>query len=280
MKTTTNTQQVGPSKSNTRYYSLREARSIDELASFLSKRYRIFRDSNLSAAVPENESGLDLDAYDATSYHLGLFAGRADGSEDLVGYVRIIGESTTPRTPWIHALAARSRGHVRDVENEREHVLPSFGYFPDVGDIYDSRRRNGETMVEASRLGIDPEARSSAAGRFLILGVTAIWYALGMGRVVFSCVPAHRKFYTPLGAQPVDGVCPRYVPEIGVVGMCLTMTRATMTPEARELIEPIAASFAIYGDVRSAPNPNQRPRRHREAEVAVRHSEDAASAVV
>jgi FixJ family two-component response regulator len=232
-------------------YSLfRESESAEELQELMRLRYAVFRlEPRLQAFVKENAAGIDLDAYDPNSRHLGLF--RIDSRESgCVGYIRIVTEHAENQAARVREIAAR-HPQAEDPLASEPRSLPFMAYWPDrdaVLSIVDEAARRGQSLTEASRLSVSPEFREKATVEFFLDAVVSGWLALGY-RIYFACCRvAHRRAWGPRGFGEVPGTTVHDLPGVGK-SCCLVLTRDAETTVVPPRLVEQAARYERTSDL-------------------------------
>ena len=195
---------------NTAHFCYREAHSEKELEALLRLRYQIYRNSKLAGFCPENDWGIDLDAWDACAIHFGLFRCEGD-AEEPVGYMRAIQEGETHHAGFIRSIAWRqSAALLEAVAKTPEVPFPAMSYFPGAtekfGPMLSEARLDGKKYGEASRLALREDCAN------LKLTLSLIEYAIainfienGFHRSVLTCSELHSRIYHRYGWRQVNG---------------------------------------------------------------------------
>lgn len=186
------------------YFSFREAETAAEMKSMLQLRYRGYLASRCAGFMQANPHGLDLDAYDLQARHFGLF--QYEGSQKtVVGYMRLAQDSVSPQLKEIWQLSMHYPDLINDINFSSEKPYPIMGHLHQtapVMDYYHHIKKQGETLVEASRMVIEADRRSSMGlSKFMIDSALSIglFSSQKYDHCILGCSPAHRRYYERFG---------------------------------------------------------------------------------
>src|SRR5713101_2026255 len=158
---------------NKHFFILRQPESINELKSLLLVRYSAYRQSRLHNYVTENEAGIDLDGYDLSSLHFGLFEHDWKTSRP-VGYMRVVTGERRLFHDDILEIAELVPQLIRQVSTIPGEPLPIFDgnpYKDLLRKFYEAEMCAGKKVVEPSRFSIDKSVRGREVSRFMVSAV-------------------------------------------------------------------------------------------------------------
>ncbi len=205
------------------HYEFREVTDTAGLEQLFRLRYRCFRGSKLAGLIANNDSELDIDSYDLRSRHFGLFECTGSG-ERLVGNHRHVYDCEQPAAEAIRALVAK-QPELRDrVLAVPEHPYPVLSYWPDKEPIYALHREacaRGETLIEASRLALDPSVESLAVVNFMFEATVASYQALGGTRALTVINSNRKRYYSRYGFTTASALPDRFIPSAQTEGSVL-----------------------------------------------------------
>lgn len=189
-------------------FAYREIRTEPELLEVLRLRYRVYRACRLHGFCPPNSEGIDVNCWDATARHFGLYRETASG-RTLIGCFRVVDESVTAHdlTEYVAASSAIAATAFR---SPPAYPLPMFSYSPECEAIEDDYRqwtRSGEHVVEVGRLCLLPEFRRLDLAR-LIAETTlghGFFGSYNVDRAVFTVDLHHARFYERYGFAEITG---------------------------------------------------------------------------
>lgn len=190
-----------------RQFIVREIKDVHEFEELFHLRYRVYRDSRLASFCPTTESEVDINAYDLTSRHLGLFV-RERGIERLVGCCRGVTGELSPYRKAIEDVATEFGINCKSLPGP-VHRYSCLEHLPDCDRLsryYAELQRHGHRILEASRLCIDEDARSLAVSRFFLECVFS-YFVLHLGYDTGICYVAasQQRFYESYGFTLIPG---------------------------------------------------------------------------
>ena len=149
------------STTSTKPRTLHAARltTTDELMAAFRLRAQVYRESNLAAFLNDEESGIDVDAFDEYSTHIGLFV-----DDELVGAMRVVHYENVVSGKKVHDLA---------LNETCEAALPMLKFSPyhsQLTQLAQQKSATGAEVVEASRFAILKPYQGLRAGKTLIEG--------------------------------------------------------------------------------------------------------------
>jgi N-acyl-L-homoserine lactone synthetase len=196
-------------KSNT-YYIYREAATKEELKALLHLRYRVYRESRLASFVDENTTQLDIDSFDTTSRHFGLFA-ISGNRNDPIGYMRVI-QHISQGNDLISEILTESDELREKVDRLLLAPFPSMTYCeaPQVLRTYVQRQQEkGRRVCEASRFLFKRSINSLKLAKFVIKASIAIYGpVLNYDRAIICCSRSHVPIYYRFGFEEMAGTVP------------------------------------------------------------------------
>jgi hypothetical protein len=232
-----------------RQFFVREITEVHEFEELFHLRYRAYRDSRLSSFCDATESEVDINVYDLTSRHLGLFT-RESGAERLVGCCRGV---TGRLSPWHESIRLASILHGVGLTN---HTMPSYSYpclvsLPqgaEIAKLLEQRASEGLQIVEASRLCVLPEIRSLEVTRFLVECMFAFFIPhLGLDIGVCYVARSQRRFYETFGFSRMPGFSDQYIAHAGLTFTPMCVTADNIAADKRPRIEQLARQFDLLG---------------------------------
>lgn len=241
-----------------------ELTTVDELRQASRLRFDVYA----SAAVGftgrslDRATGLDMDAFDLFSRHYGLFA-RREADEELVGTLRISGDSASPFADMLWEVA---RGHgslVARLSASRPAPIPmmaNLGKCDAFRSILRACTSGGEVIAEPGRLVVDPQLRTLAAragirlSHFVVQNALAVgWQGLKLSRVFLDCHPGLEAFYRDFGFQRVLEVPLVDSPEVGWPLIVMTSSPADVPSRLQGEVDSLAAQLSAQGHSVLAP---------------------------
>lgn len=239
-------------KSQTQHSQIifREARTLEELRELLHLRYHTYRASKSARFCPENDLELDIDEFDISARHYGLFM--ANDIERAIGYVRAVYPLGQFESKITRCLIAGLKRQPNCVSSSNRVVLPLMKYFPEVPALtalLSASRESTATLVEVSRLSLHQTTRSSKLARtFVACGFAAliseyIEYAL------LTCSPAQKRFYESFGCSQVEGTRDETLPDYNVKKSCLLGSAAGLPSPVREIVHALARQYRREGQI-------------------------------
>jgi hypothetical protein len=231
-------------------FDFRQARTVEELANLLRLRYRIYRRSKLKGFVKAHASKMDLDIYDCTSIHFGLF----DQDRQALGYLRLATRRPSPQNKELEEIVAMIPGIKEKISQSVPADFPMLSYFPDADVIKTLCCRLdglGDTTVEVSRLCIDPLHHSQRLAMHIALSAMSFGYFChGVDHALLTCSPCHKKVYETFGFSQVPGTA---VHELnGVPRCCLWGSKSGLPAALRSRLVKMAEEFEKTGGFRYA----------------------------
>lgn len=195
---------------NNTYYEFRAPKSIDEMKKLLQLRCKIYKDCRLVDFVDDNQSGYDLDAYDARAYQMGLFMHSDDGCK-LIGTHREIIDGVGPHAEWIEQIESELNIHLPNGIDFSDKPFPAFSYDSSAVDVleqfYSKAKDEHKTVGEASRYALDPSIRSLSLAKFLVEAIIAVFViAKSIKYGIMWVHLSHAPFYERYGFKKIDGI--------------------------------------------------------------------------
>ena len=240
------------------HFVFRELRDLDEVREQLALRYRIYRGADhVSAFVAPGSLALDVDAYDQRSRFFGLY--RHGGERPtLVGCLRVVGQDATSLGTEVPAIAASDDELVSRARGVPGYPLPLLEYAPErdvILALVEELLERGERVVEPSRLGLLPEARSGAGAQMRLAAqmiegsVAFFFFLLQVENAMLGCITPHRVFYRPFGFRTARGTHPQRWPVVEIDAVCLHGSQRTVPARAQERMSPQVERLRLTGVV-------------------------------
>ncbi len=161
--------------------TLRPITSRADMQAYHRFRYAIYADS-VQRGFLTNNSGMDIDEFDATALHLGWYKG-----DELVGCVRLL----------------------KPIAGAHPLHLFKFGIDADTAGILrtrlDEAARNGRPYREVSRICLAPHMRGLASTRQFVLSIIASAHRYGIDHCLFTCDAPHAPFWQRMGFRIAPG---------------------------------------------------------------------------
>ncbi|MBL8380234.1 MAG: GNAT family N-acetyltransferase [Burkholderiales bacterium] len=178
-------------------YTFRLITSEAELLQAFRFRYEVYQQSPaLRALLKQNPAGMDVDGYDAYSWHCGIFK-KTPAGDDMVGYLRVVVQRAFD---WIEALVSRTAQENGLTVPPRAAVYYHEKSFPNLEALVGEPLTEDGRFAEPGRFIILPQYRSTGLARFAIEGVMALGFAdpaLQVGLI--DCQKPHRIIYERVG---------------------------------------------------------------------------------
>ena len=228
----------------------------DDLYRHLQLRYEVYADHPyLRNVLPADTDGVDVDEYDARSWHFGLFVIDGVGRE-MVGTHRHVPAQPAPLQEVFVRLAERL-GLSRYVQQAPAHSIPTLGYWPEpqplqafVNQALDA----SEHLTETTRATVTERAHRVLGGpeAFMHLMESATAQSSLVRRddiVMTTCAPTHAAAYRRLlGMRLVPGTQGIPVPGLGEGTHYVLYGRAESLPAPmRRRCESLATRIARTG---------------------------------
>jgi GNAT superfamily N-acetyltransferase len=192
---------------------------------------------------------MDFDPYDVVSRIYGL-SGVHRGERELVGTIRIAGQSPGPTASAIEDLSSESVHWKRLLAETRLATLPLLDYLIDgdaVRRLCDAIVARGERVAEPGRFVVLPSHRAQRSvrhlARHLIECATALFFVLEIENAILTTFPEHRRLYQPLGFRDAEGTQERFHPTLNAVKACLHGTAEWIPAGMRERILALAGRY-------------------------------------
>lgn len=185
-------------------FVVREPRNLEELEALLRLRYSVFQKSELRFLLQENETGIDVDAWDKHAWHLGLYKQTSTNCQP-VGYMRFI-HNGPQRAHLVYALGRKYptvSGTIAKVPCQsypflgRSNSLQS----KDILERFESLAQG--KLAETSRLAMLESERSHQTCRFLLESGIAICNLEKGISMVFEVISHHAKCYEKYGFRTI-----------------------------------------------------------------------------
>jgi len=174
----------------------------DELEALLRVRYSAYRAIPDQCIVPYSLFGIDLDAYDLFSHHLGVFLTDGKGSEKAAGYIRLVTSAPGPQCPNLMDIASGRRELEEKLYSGRKCVLPSIGYFPVLVEFFSGIHSDIDSFVEPSRLSIHGNVSGIQVISLLVYGAISYGVLNGFDDAILSAQASHVLHYHRYGFKP------------------------------------------------------------------------------
>lgn len=227
----------------------REAGSRRELESLLRFRYRAYRQGPFAGLCPENVAGIDLDGYDLTARHFGLYRG-----DEPVAYNRLIVGHPVSTTQWIREIAHGDRMLETRIAHRSGVVFPTLEVVSPgdgVEAVLAERRAAGRVVVEASRLCVAPQCRDGSIVTRMTTAV-AVYCMTRHWDVLLSARPESRRYYRRFGFRTLGNMTDRYVSRWDAERCFLIGSDEWLEPRTRQLLEALAPEVCRAGGVLAA----------------------------
>lgn len=256
----------------------RELRTPAELAASFRLRYEAYCRTEGMRHFPslDHAHGLDVDAFDPISRHLGLFEHVA-GREVLRGSMRITlaprdsgaaGERALEALPeMVRSRAARAApaslpllSHIPQRDTVAPRILAAARAYP---------------VCEASRFALDPAlcAEGPCAATMLVEAALTAFLLCGRADEAYiACVPHHRRLYERYGFRIAQGVGTSRSESLGVDVVLLHARRQSVPLDRQPRLEAMARDFDRSGETAGC--------QHRFATSAKWHSPDVVDPAV
>lgn len=187
-------------------YTFREITVAQELERWLRLRYEIFTNSLNRPFVHENRHRIDLDQFDLSARHFGLWQGN-----QKIAYLRVV----HPKSNLVcRAAVCLKEGYpVAEIMQTAQPTAPfPFLSYPDVPKsywhYYKTAIGRGEQFLEGSRLIVQPEHRGLKLTQWLLTCVLSLYLTDRSSdcHTVVCCQATHRAFYEAYGFEPIGGI--------------------------------------------------------------------------
>jgi hypothetical protein len=228
------------------------------MEALLRLRHQVYRGCSLHGFLDPDADPAAADAFDARSYHLGVFPDSS--AEPPVGYARVVTTATSPQAVLLPATRRAEPTRPATVADPGQPLLPSLGYWrrSRLRQTVEEHRAAGSRVAEASRLAVAPHARHAAVSRGIMLGLLTLFWQLEIGLGVLTCRPEHCRTYERMGFAPMDsGDLP---PVQGVRIWSMALERSRLHPAWAARVDAVGADLAAGGGItlgRSTPLPRQ-----------------------
>ncbi len=220
----------------------RPAKSEAELEELLRLRYRVYDDSVLRGFISQTELGIDVDAFDLRSHHVGLFRG-----DQPIGYARLITLARGPQGNWVDAILRRTR---HDHSARPGMSLPVLAYAKSARETkiwIERRAKAGFRIAEAGRLSLRNEERSMRLMGFMGHALVGYWVASGFDIAIMGCRLAHSRYWESLGFR--GGPATQEAQFNGVSGRVLTLERSDIAPKVQQVVIALTRELEQSGQV-------------------------------
>ncbi|MFN0013972.1 MAG: GNAT family N-acyltransferase, partial [Saprospiraceae bacterium] len=168
-----------------------------ELLRAFRLRYEVYQQSlTLRALLKENPARMDIDGYDAYSWHCGIFK-KTPAGDDMVGYLRVVVQHTYN---WVEALVTKIEQEYGLNVPPRAAIYYHKKSFPNLETIVGEPLTEDGRYSEPGRFIILPQYRSTGLAKFAIEGVMALGFADPALQVaIIDCQKSHRSIYERVG---------------------------------------------------------------------------------
>lgn len=236
---------------NTPYYIFRYPTTQHELLDLLKMRYRLFKNSVLTAILPDNVAGIDMDAFDLQAQHLGLYECR-EGVETPVGYTRGIQQKTTHFAKWVRQIAADNQlnQQIEPYSTNAEMLYPTHVGSAKTTGLYNELRADGQTICESSRHCMEERLKNTRLDMYFVESLLA--YCFTQYDNAFTGVAEHHvKIYARYGFKTVEAFDWN-----GHTIVLIRLHRDNLAPSVQPRVEAMAAAWCETGCI--CLNPEQR----------------------
>ena len=159
-------------------------------------RARVYLENDLGAFLKDEESGIDIDAFDEYSTHIGLFV-----NDELVGVMRLVHYDNVVSGKKVHDLA---------LNETCEAALPMLLFSPyhsELNQLAQQKSTAGAEVVEASRFAILKQHQGLKAGKTLIQGAMDFLQCSFHRAAVLAIVNRHHvPVYRRYNLTPLKGL--------------------------------------------------------------------------
>lgn len=235
-------------------FMFREIESENELLQALQLRYRVMRDSHLQGLCPENRFGINLDGFDFSARHFGLFC-HHNGKTTLVGCQRGVFPIGEIVNKMVAGLVSRFANYSTLLLSHRLLPLPCLEYMPGAEGaamvrLYMTARREKKSIAESTRLLLDPHFASAELAGFLGAAVIAV-YMMSMNLDVGVAVVAkyHKRFYRRFGFRPIEGTRDRFYSKPGLMTSSLQIRKEFIPTKAWGRLAQMADAYLRTGRI-------------------------------
>jgi len=245
---------------NTNEYVFREVRTANELLDVLKLRYKVYRNSRLSAFCPQNDEQIDVDIFDLQARHFGLYA-VSEPCDRLIGCIRVVSENEQRHKPKFKLLASGSQVFVDKLNRDQSIPLPLCGYSASgeqIAQLYGEWIASGEHVAEAGRLCLDHAYRSLQLALIMVETTLALGFFgnYEVDRALVTCSTSHERFYTRYGYRRVPGTGAAFWNKPQATGVALMATPDDICYEYRGRLITLASEFDSYGCVKMSGHKN------------------------
>lgn len=242
----------------TTHFVFREAKNIRELEALFRLRYQGYINSGCASLVHQNGQGLEFDAYDWNSFHLGLFQ-QGDFGSHPIGYARLV--QTTPSTMagMVSQLATRFDNLEMPAPPSPDAPLPFMANCPKAGGInglFEMLKKEDARLVEGSRFVFSPDIRSAGYARFAFEAATAkAFFRYDFDFAFLAVHPRHAPFYGQYGfKEVVNGEENDY---LGLKASVLALENGKIDPRRAARIESMGKAARQSGAIYLFPDNKQ-----------------------
>jgi hypothetical protein len=236
------------------YFTFRELETENELLQALRLRYRVMRDSHLQGLCPENRFGIDLDGFDFSARHFGLYSHK-NGSTTLIGCQRGVYPAGEIVNKMVSGLISRFAHYSTLLLSHRLLPLPCLEYMPPSDGaalvrLYMAARREKKNIGESTRLLIDPRYASAELAGFLGAAVIGV-YMLSMNLDIGIAIVAkyHKRFYRRFGFRTIEGTRDRFYDKPGMMTSCMEIRKEYIPAKAWGRLAQMADAFQRTGRI-------------------------------
>ena len=240
------------------HFVFREVREGRELRDHLRLRYEVYRATAGIHNVLPSDGSLDLDAYDAVSQFLSLFEHDIN-HERQIGTLRVALRTPAPAAATLAEIAEGIPGLVERLHSPRAEPFPLMTYLVDrdaVAALVERCEAAGEPVGEPGRLTLVPGMRGAAGAagalplaRHIIEASTSFFFFFffSIHHAILTCIPAHTRFYRPLGFKEAEGTTTKLQPRLGVELACLHGESDAVPSPVRERVLAMARCIGGKG---------------------------------
>lgn len=178
-------------------YTFRLITSEAELLRAFRLRYEVYQQSPaLRVLLKPNPARMDVDGYDAYSWHCGIFK-KTPAGDDMVGYLRVVVQHPYD---WVEALVSRIEQEYGLDVPPRAAIYYHKKSFPNLEALVGEPLTEDGRFSEPGRFIILPQYRSTGLAKFAIAGVMALGFADPALQVaIIDCQKTHRSIYERVG---------------------------------------------------------------------------------
>jgi predicted GNAT family N-acyltransferase len=187
-------------------FVFRELTTYDDLKAAFHLRWKERVGKNNPFLVAKNDCGLDIDAFDLSAYHFGIFEQTLLG-DVLIGCLRFITEQTTPIATIVKQLAFDSSTillhTITKPTDDVFHVVKIFQKSPVLMSIYADWKNEKRSICEVGRLTLCAIYRDVRLARFLIESAITVCHIHNYDAAFISVDVEHQAAYRRFGFKVI-----------------------------------------------------------------------------